>query len=98
MPTVQRTITVCHRQGLHARPAALFVRVAKQFQSRITVKKGRKSVDGKSIMGLLTLAAKHGSRISLVIDGPDAREALEQLARFVTEPLPETYCTLPRST
>lgn len=84
-----RTVTVVHRQGLHARPAALFVQLANRFASRVTVKKGRKNVDGKSIMGLLTLAAKHGSRISIVVDGPDAQEALESLCRLVTEPLPE---------
>ena len=90
MPSLQRTVTIVHRQGLHARPAALFVQVAKRFSSRVTVKRGRKSVDGKSIMGLLTLAARQGSRISLVIDGPDAAEALEQLSRMLTEPLSET--------
>lgn len=87
--TVQRTVTVVHRQGLHARPAALFVQTAKRFHSRITVKKGRKIVDGKSIMGLLTLAAHTGSRIVVLADGPDAAQALEQLCRIVTEPLPE---------
>ena len=89
MPTLHRTVTIVHRQGLHARPAALFVQAAKRFSSRITLKKSRKSVDGKSIMGLLTLAAKHGSRISIIADGPDAREALEHLSRVLTEPLPE---------
>ena len=90
MAVVKRTITVVHRQGLHARPAAVFVEIANRFSSRVTVKKGRRSVDGKSIMGLLTLAAKQGSRISIVIDGPDAPQALEHLARVVTEPLPES--------
>ena len=90
MPLLQRTVALVHPQGLHARPAALFVQVAKRFTSRITIKKGRKCVDGKSIMGLLTLAARQGSRISLVIDGPDAAEALEQLSRMLTEPLSET--------
>ena len=89
MPSLQRTVTIVHRQGLHARPAALFVQVAKRFSSRVTVKRGRKSVDGKSIMGLLTLAAKPGSRVSLVVDGADAHEALEQLSRMLTEPLSE---------
>lgn len=89
MSTAHRTITVIHRQGLHARPAALFVQLANRFASRVTVRKGRKNVDGKSIMGLLTLVAKQGSRISIVVDGPDAHEALTQLCRFVTEPLPE---------
>ena len=84
MPRVHRTVSLVHPQGLHARPAALFVQRAKQFTSRVTLKKGRKSVDGKSIMGLLTLAAQQGSRISVVVDGPDAREALEQLAQLLT--------------
>ena len=89
MPSIKRTVTVVHRQGLHARPAALFVQLAKQFASRVTVKKGRKIVDGKSIMGLLTLTAHQGARISIVTDGPDAAGALEQLIALVTEPLPE---------
>ena len=90
MPSLHRTVTVFHRQGLHARPAALFVQTAKRFASRVTVKKGRKIVDGKSIMGLLTLAAKQGARISIATEGPDAAEALEQLITLVTEPLPES--------
>ena len=90
MPTAKRTVTVVHRQGLHARPAALFVQAAKRFVSRVTVKKGRKIVDGKSIMGLLTLAAGSGARISIVIDGPDAAAALEQLTKLVTVPLSES--------
>ena len=89
MPIAKRTVTIVHRQGLHARPAALFVQVAKQFTSRVTVKKGRKIVDGKSIMGLLTLAANPGARVSIVTDGPDAAEALEQLSELVSKPLPE---------
>lgn len=89
MPLVSKTISVIHRQGLHARPAALFVQQAKRFVSKVTVKKGRKSVDGKSIMGLLTLAAHQGSRISILADGPDAGEALDQLIEVVTTPLPD---------
>lgn len=89
MPLVQKTISVIHRQGLHARPAALFVQQAKRFASKVTVKKGRKSVDGKSIMGLLTLAARQGSRIAIIADGADAGEALDQLVEVLTTPLPE---------
>lgn len=87
MPLVKRTVSVVHRQGLHARPAALFVQLAKQFACRVTVKKGRKIVDGKSIMGLLTLAAGPGARIAIVTDGQDAEAALERLAELVTTPL-----------
>lgn len=97
MPVLKRTVTLVHRQGLHARPAALFVQMANRFQSRVTVKKGRKSVDGKSIMGLLVLAANHGSRISLVVDGPDAREALDHLSRMLTEPLHEASASASRT-
>ena len=87
MPKLQRTVTVVHRQGVHARPAALFVQAAKKFASRVTVKKGRKIVDGKSIMGLLTLAAGRGARISLIADGPDAADVLKRLIELVTIPL-----------
>lgn len=87
MPRLQRTITIVHRQGLHARPAALFVQAAKRFGSRVVVKKGRKIVDGKSIMGLLTLAAHPGSRIVILTDGADAPEALEELCGLVSRPL-----------
>ena len=89
MPIAQRTVTVVHRQGLHARPAALFVQLAKQFSGQVTVKKGRKIVDGKSIMGLLTLAARSGARISIIVDGHDADDALKQLIHLVTTPLAE---------
>jgi phosphotransferase system HPr (HPr) family protein len=90
MPVAKRTVTVVHRQGLHARPAALFVQAAKRFVSRVTVKKGRKIVDGKSIMGLLTLAAGPGAKIAIVTDGPDAADALERLVELVTTPLSES--------
>ena len=88
MAIAKQTVTIVHPQGLHARPAALFVQHAKAFMSQIVVKKGRKVVDGKSIMGLLTLAAGPGSRIAIVVDGPDAEEALAQLVELVTTPLP----------
>ena len=90
MPIAKRTVSIVHRQGLHARPAALFVQLAKQFACRVTVKKGRKIVDGKSIMGLLTLAAGPGARVAIVTDGADAAEALERLTTLVTSPLPES--------
>ena len=96
MAVCKRTVTVVHRQGLHARPAALFVQLAKQFASKVTVKKGRKIVDGKSIMGLLTLGAGHGSRISIITDGPDALDTLERLTDLVTKPLPEPSSTSSR--
>lgn len=88
MAVVKRTISVVHRQGLHARPAALFVQAAKRYKSRIILKKGRKIIDGKSILGLLTLAAPRGARISIVASGSDAAQAVERLAGLLTTSLP----------
>ena len=87
MPSVQRTVSVVHPEGLHARPAALFVQAARRFTSRVTVKKGRTIVDGKSIIGLLTLAARQGSRLSVTTHGPDAAAALERLIGLLTKPI-----------
>jgi phosphotransferase system HPr (HPr) family protein len=66
------------------------VQLASRFTCRVTIKKGRKSVDGKSIMGLLTLAARPEARISIIADGPDAAEALERLVDLVTHPLSDS--------
>ena len=72
------------RSGMHARPAALFVQVANRFKSTIRVCKGRNEVDGKSIMGVLTLAAGRGSTVELIVKGPDAREAIRTLEQLLS--------------
>ena len=82
--SLTRKVCIHSRQGLHARPAALFVQVASRFQSTIRVKKGREEVDGKSIMGLLTLAASRGSTITVTAQGPDAEAALISLEQLVS--------------
>ncbi|MBI3333115.1 MAG: HPr family phosphocarrier protein [Candidatus Omnitrophica bacterium] len=82
-PCVTKRLFIRSRQGLHARPAALFVQVANRFKSAIRVRKGRRTVDGKSIMGILTLAAERGSPIELTVDGPDAEEALRMLEQIL---------------
>jgi phosphocarrier protein HPr len=76
-------VQVSNRLGLHARAAARFVHLANRFSSRITVVKDGTRVDGKSILGLLTLAAARGTRLRLAADGEDEREAVEQLADLV---------------
>jgi phosphocarrier protein len=81
--TVQRRLTIINALGLHARAAARFVKVASQFQSRITVSRGTRTVDGKSILGLLLLAAARGREIEIAAEGSDEREALEALADLV---------------
>jgi phosphocarrier protein HPr len=79
MPSVKKLVKVRNKQGLHARPAALFVQIANKFNSVITVKKGKETVNGKSIMGILMLAAEKGSIIEIKADGDDAQQAIEEL-------------------
>ena len=91
--TANRQVIITNPQGLHARPADLFVRLANTFQATIEIVKDRQRVDGKSIMNLLMLAAERGSTLELVANGPDAEEALEALVRLIErdfqEPLTE---------
>ena len=84
-----KRIRIRSPQGLHARPAAVFVQVANRFESQVWVRKGRRKVDGKSIMGLLTLAAEKGSIVDIIVDGPDASEALNTLEQLLS------HATLP---
>lgn len=76
-------LQISNRLGLHARAAARFVHVANSFRSRIVVSKGSARVDGKSILGLLTLAAAKGTRIRVSVDGSDETEALDALKKLV---------------
>lgn len=73
-------IEIKNKLGLHARPAAMFVRVANQYSSEITVEKDNEQVNGKSIMGLMMLAAGCGSILNVTAQGDDADEALKALA------------------
>ena len=75
-------MTVCNPQGLHARPADMFVRLALQFAAHIAIVKDGEQFNGKSILSLLTLAAEQGTELVLRADGPDAEEALEALAEL----------------
>lgn len=77
--TVERSITIKNKQGLHARPAALFVQIANKFGSDITIQKGRQKVNGKSIMGIMMLEAGAGSKITITAVGEDAEEAMNEL-------------------
>ena len=84
MTLIEKKLVIHNEQGLHARPAALFVQIANKYESDVIVKKGKQEVNGKSIMGLMTLAAEKGSLIRLRIDGPDAKEALQELERIIS--------------
>ena len=75
-----RIVVVSNPQGLHARPADLFVKLASQYQSTIEVIKDSERVDGKSILAILTLAAVQGTQLRIEANGPDADAALEAIA------------------
>lgn len=81
--TFERVITIKNKQGLHARPAALFVQIANKFNSEVTVSKGRQKVNGKSIMGIMMLAAASGSKITVIANGEDAEAAVVELERLL---------------
>jgi phosphocarrier protein HPr len=83
MGSLKKQFTVKNAQGLHARPAAMFVQVANRFLSRITVKRDEEVVDGKSIMGILMLGAEQGSVIEVEADGIDAESALAELEKII---------------
>jgi phosphocarrier protein HPr len=80
---VSRSVAVANALGMHARAAARFVHAASMFHARITVTHGAKTVDGKSILGILLLAAARGSVIVVTADGPDEATALETLGHLV---------------
>ena len=83
MAAISKKFTIKNTLGLHARPAALFVEVANKYESEIFVRKGEKKINGKSIMGLMMLAAGCGTKIELEIDGPDAKEALAAIEKII---------------
>ena len=76
---VSRTVAVINPLGLHARAAARFVKLAGRFRSQVKVGRGNRTMDGKSILGLLLLAAARGSELVITTDGPDEAEALDAL-------------------
>lgn len=83
MPLLKKKLIVKNKQGLHARPAALFVQVANKFDSRITVRRDEEEVNGKSIMGILMLGAEKGSSIIIEVEGDDAHLAIIELEKIV---------------
>lgn len=85
MARCRQKLCIANRQGLHARPASLFVQLANRFRSKISVRKADEEVDGKSIMGLLMLAIERGTTIEVCVDGPDAEEAMAAIADFLSK-------------
>jgi len=80
---VSKDMVVQNQLGLHARPASMFVKTATKFASEIMVEKEGESVNGKSIMGLMMLAASHGTILTVTAEGSDASNALNELEELV---------------
>jgi phosphocarrier protein len=80
---LEKEITIVNRLGLHARPAAMFVRIASRYRSEVWVEKEGEQINGKSIMGLMMLAAGQGSKLTIRCEGPDADKALEELEELI---------------
>jgi phosphocarrier protein len=83
--TVRAEVEIVNQLGLHARAAARFVEVASRFTAEVTVTNADESVSGKSILGLMMLAAGQGTQLTLVATGPDAEEAIDALAALIAD-------------
>lgn len=86
----ERPITIVNRLGLHARAAGKFVALAGRYSSRIRVRRGDREVNGKSIMGVMMLAAGKGTELLLSAEGEDAEAALDALAQLVADRFDES--------
>jgi phosphocarrier protein HPr len=84
MPKIRKQLIVKNKQGLHARPAALFVQVANKFDSRITIKYDKEEVNGKSIMGILMLGVEVNTPIVIEAEGIDANLAILELEKIIS--------------
>jgi len=78
-----REFEILNQYGIHARPAAMFVKTASRFESDIIVEKGENKVSGKSIMGLMTLEASRGSKLSVTVEGADAEELIDKIQKLI---------------
>lgn len=82
---METTVDIVNLLGLHARAAARLVTLATKFESDIRVRKDGREVSGKSIMGVMMLAAGQGSQITLIAEGADAQQALDQLSQLIAD-------------
>ena len=80
---VEKTVVIKNKQGLHARPAALFVQIANKFDSDVIVSKGKAKVNGKSIMGIMMLEAGRGAKVTITTKGEDAQQAITELENLL---------------
>ena len=88
---ITQDIEIVNRLGLHARPAAMLVQTASEFTCDIKIRKDKVEVDAKSIMGVLMLAAEHGSILHLQCDGPDEKAAADAIAALFAQKFNEEF-------
>jgi phosphocarrier protein len=81
---IERVVTIENKNGLHARPAAEIVKVAARFKSDIRLARDDLEVNGKSIMGVMMLAAEYGAALNVRAEGPDAKEAVDALSTLIS--------------
>jgi len=86
---IARDVTIGNKLGLHARPAAMFVRIANRFSSDIWVEKDGEEINGKSIMGLMLLAAGCGSKLKITAEGEDAEDAIKEIEALIARKFDE---------
>ncbi len=82
---ISREITIINKLGLHARAAAKFVTLASSFKSEIQLARGERVVNGKSIMGVMMLAASKGTALNLIVEGADEEQALGELQQLIDD-------------
>ncbi len=85
MPKQTREVIIKNPQGLHARPAAMFVQVVSKYNASVIIQKGEERVNGKSIMGILTLGAQQNTKIILEATGDDAQQVLDELEQLLNK-------------
>jgi len=79
---IEQEVTIRNRAGLHTRPAAAIVKLAAKFKSEFFIEKDNFQINGKSIIGVMTLAAEQGSKLIVRFDGPDEKEAFQAMAKL----------------
>lgn len=85
MVQIKKDVLVKNKQGLHARPAAMFVQIASRYNSEVTIQKDEERINGKSIMGILTLGVQPGVTVTLEVDGEDAERVVSELEELLTK-------------
>ena len=82
---IERTVTIVNKAGMHTRPASNIVKIASKYRSDFYIVKNGYSINGKSIIGVMTLAAEQGSKLTLRLEGEDEQKAADELQKFFDE-------------